>query len=72
MVGSGALDYGNVGIMATNTEPTSYLVTDYNFRSSFSHDDEEAKPGYYRVLLYDPNVMVELTRSALTLTIDIL
>lgn len=30
----------------------------------FSHDDEMAKPGYYRVLLQDPKVQVELTATA--------
>ncbi len=32
--------------------------------SAFSHDDEEAEPGYYRVRLSDPGVDVELTAAA--------
>lgn len=33
------------------------------FQSSFSHENEEALPGYYKVDLYDGNVSVELTAS---------
>ncbi len=33
------------------------------FSSSFSHNEEWAKPGYYKVLLKDYNVMAELTAT---------
>ena len=33
------------------------------YRSKFSHDNEEASPGYYKVLLDDYNVTVELTST---------
>ncbi len=32
-------------------------------KSAFSHDDEEAKPGYYRVFLKDPGINAELTAT---------
>jgi predicted alpha-1,2-mannosidase len=34
------------------------------YRASFSHDQEEARPGYYRVYLPDYKINVELTASA--------
>ncbi len=36
------------------------------FRSRFSHEDEEASPGYYRVLLSDPGIVAEMTVSEFT------
>jgi predicted alpha-1,2-mannosidase len=33
------------------------------YRSRFSHEDETAEPGYYRVFLKDPQVKVELTAT---------
>ena len=36
------------------------------YRSRFSHDDEHAAPGYYSVLLKDPDVRVELTATERT------
>jgi predicted alpha-1,2-mannosidase len=36
------------------------------YRSRFSHDDEHAEPGYYSVVLKDPNVRVELTATERT------
>ena len=33
------------------------------YRSAFSHDNEEASPGYYKVLLDDYNVTAELTAT---------
>jgi putative alpha-1,2-mannosidase len=62
MVGSGVTDFGNIGVMPVSSTPTSSMVTDYGFRSIFSHDNEESTPGYYRVFLEDPAIMVELTR----------
>eukprot|EP01119_Soliformovum_irregulare_P012554 TRINITY_DN3269_c0_g2_i4.p1 TRINITY_DN3269_c0_g2~~TRINITY_DN3269_c0_g2_i4.p1 ORF type:complete len:741 (+),score=200.96 TRINITY_DN3269_c0_g2_i4:19-2241(+) len=63
MVGSGVLDYGNIGFMPFTSIPTSDDITNYGFRSSFSHENEEARPGYYKVLLDDPQVTVELTST---------
>lgn len=39
---------------------------DQGYRSRFSHDDEHAEPGYYSVLLKDPNIRVELTATERT------
>lgn len=63
MVGPGAQDWGNVGVMASREPVTSDLIKSqaYNYRSSFNHSTETAKPGDYRVLLETPNVNVELT-----------
>ncbi len=36
------------------------------FASAFSHDSEQASPGYYAVTLDDPGVAVELTATQLT------
>lgn len=36
---------------------------DYDFKSTYSHDAEEASPGFYSVLLDDHNVKVSLTAS---------
>ncbi len=35
------------------------------YASAFSHDDEDASPGYYAVVLDDPDVFVELTATGL-------
>lgn len=40
----------------------NYLL---KYRSSFSHDNEEAEPGYYSVLLSDDNIQAELAVSEL-------
>ncbi len=39
---------------------------DEGYRSRFSHLDEVSQPGYYSVLLKDPNVKVELTSTERT------
>ncbi len=39
---------------------------DLGYRSRFSHDDEEAEPGYYSVMLKDYNIKAELTATART------
>ena len=39
---------------------------DEGYRSRFSHADEISEPGYYSVLLKDPNVRVELTATERT------
>ncbi|MFK7782298.1 GH92 family glycosyl hydrolase [Psychroserpens sp.] len=62
--GTGVSDYGDILLMPTN---------DINFnngndgktgyRAHFSHDNEIAQPGYYKVLLDSTNIEVELTVS---------
>jgi predicted alpha-1,2-mannosidase len=63
--GTGCGDLGNVLLMPTvgplKLEPGKQPGEGY--RSSFSHDQEEARPGYYRVMLADPKVNVELTAT---------
>ena len=39
---------------------------DYPYRSRFSHDNESARPGYYKVLLDDPAVLAELSATLRT------
>lgn len=46
--------------------PGSRSNPDEGYRSRFSHEDEIAEPGYYSVLLKDPNVRVELTATERT------
>ncbi|MBI5727393.1 MAG: glycoside hydrolase family 92 protein [Ignavibacteriales bacterium] len=41
--------------------PGSKEYPDSGYRSPFSHNDEEASPGYYRVMLQNSKVNVELT-----------
>jgi predicted alpha-1,2-mannosidase len=66
--GTGGIDLGELLIMpvtgrletATDYEP---LSTE-QFKSSFSHEQELAQPGYYRVRLDRYNVLAELTATA--------
>ncbi len=66
--GSGHSDMGDVLLMpiSGNTvplEPGDIAKTKPGYRSRFSHKDEYAEPGYYRVYLKDNKVLVELTAS---------
>lgn len=63
MVGPGASDWGNIGVMATREAVTTELIKPhmYNYRSAYNHSSETAKPADYRVALETPNVFVELT-----------
>ncbi|WP_323789247.1 GH92 family glycosyl hydrolase [Psychroserpens sp.] len=62
--GTGVSDYGDILLMPTN------LINFNNgsdgkpgYRAHFSHDNEIAEPGYYKVLLDSTNIEVELTVS---------
>lgn len=58
--GTGCMDLGDVLVMpATGKRTRSWD----GYRSHFSKDQESATPGYYSVLLEDPNVKAELTAS---------
>jgi len=57
--GGSANGYSEILLMAGIGDPD---VEDPS--SAYSHDDEDAEPGYYRVHLSDPGVDVELTASA--------
>ena len=62
--GTGVSDYGDVLLM-----PTSVIIFnngadgEQGYRSRFSHDNETASPGYYKVFLEDNKINVELTTS---------
>ncbi len=62
--GTGVSDYGDVLLMPTN-EIVFHNGADgkKGYRSHFSHDNEVAEPGYYKVFLDDTNTEVELTVS---------
>jgi len=50
-----------VGKLFTSPGPDS--LPDLGYRSRFSHSDEEASPGYYRVMLKDDHINAELTAT---------
>jgi predicted alpha-1,2-mannosidase len=62
MHGTGLQDYGNILIMPMNRKPAA-PIGEATFRSRFSHANETAKVGYYRVRLDDPQVVAELTAT---------
>ncbi|HWC59474.1 MAG TPA: GH92 family glycosyl hydrolase, partial [Verrucomicrobiae bacterium] len=65
LTGTGIGDLGNVMLMPT-VGPLKFTPGQQpgeGYRSRFSHDQEVARPGYYRVLLLDYNVNVELTTT---------
>lgn len=67
--GSGHSDMGDVLLMPISgktvpLEPGDIAKQKPGYRSRFSHKDEFAEPGYYRVYLKDNKVLVELTATA--------
>lgn len=64
--GTGIPDYGDILLMPFTGQ--EYWNNGYDgkpgYRSSFSHKDEAAAPGYYRVKLKDDDINVELTTTA--------
>ena len=58
--GTGCMDLGDVLVMPTTGNRTRAWD---GYRSRFSKDEETATPGYYSVVLEEPNVKVELTAS---------
>ncbi|HET8804473.1 MAG TPA: GH92 family glycosyl hydrolase, partial [Aequorivita sp.] len=69
--GTGISDYGDVLLMPTNTvnfnngadASTSSAQVQKGYRAHFSHENETASPGFYKVLLDETNIEVELTVS---------
>jgi predicted alpha-1,2-mannosidase len=60
--GTGVSDYGDILIMPTNKIAFNNGADGKEgYRSSFSHDTEEAAPGFYKVHLDDTNIDVALT-----------
>lgn len=63
--GTGVSDYGDILLMPTNAiNFHNGADGEPGYRSAFSHDTEVASPGYYKVLLEDTNIQVELTVTA--------
>ena len=62
--GTGVSDYGDILLMPTN-EINFHNGADgkKGYRAHFSHDNEIAEPGYYKVHLDSTNIDVELTVS---------
>lgn len=58
--GTGCSDYGDILIMPTTGE---YKWNNKEYASAFSHKNEIAKPGYYKVKLDKYNVDAELTTT---------
>jgi predicted alpha-1,2-mannosidase len=65
LTGTGIGDMGYVLLMPTVGEVklVAGRQPGQGYRASFSHDQEEARPGYYRVFLPDYKVNVELTAT---------
>ncbi|MGC4128403.1 MAG: GH92 family glycosyl hydrolase [Bergeyella sp.] len=65
--GTGHSDLGDFLIMPTVGElklnPGTAQNPESGFRSRFSHQNEKAEPGYYKVKLDDYNVLAELTAT---------
>jgi predicted alpha-1,2-mannosidase len=65
LTGAGIGDLGNVLLMPTVGELklVAGKAPGSGYRARFSHDQEEARPGYYRVFLPDYKINVELTAT---------
>ncbi len=65
--GAGLSGLGDILLMPATGDirvnPGSEERPETGYRSRFSHDNEFASPGYYRVLLEDYNITAELTAS---------
>ncbi len=67
MSGTGSPEFCDILFMPTVGKVQLLVGDEENsstgYRSKFSHDNEEASPGYYKVLLDDYNVTAELTAT---------
>lgn len=62
--GTGVSDYGDVLLIPTNTLNFNNGANEESgYRAHFSHENETASPGFYKVLLDETNIEVELTVS---------
>jgi len=62
--GTGVSDYGDILLMPTNQAILNNGANgEKGYKSKFSHKNEVAQPGYYKVHLEDTNIDVELTVS---------
>jgi predicted alpha-1,2-mannosidase len=57
--GTGVSDYGDILLMPTN----KVAFSNNDYKSKFSHENEIAEPGFYKVHLENTNIDVELTVS---------
>ncbi len=58
--GTGVSDYGDILLMPVTKE---MRLNDYQYKSTFNHNNEKAEAGYYQVFLNEPKINVELTTS---------
>jgi predicted alpha-1,2-mannosidase len=61
--GTGCADLGDLLVMPFTRRADDLPLRPENFKSEFSHAEEHAEPGYYRVRLADCDVLVELTAT---------
>jgi predicted alpha-1,2-mannosidase len=62
--GTGVSDYGDILLMPTNKQVFNNGADGKpGYKSTFSHENETAEPGFYKVHLEDTNIDVELTVS---------
>lgn len=62
--GTGVSDYGDILLMPTNKQIFNNGADGKEgYKSKFSHDNETAEPGFYKVHLDDTDIDVELTVS---------
>jgi len=66
--GTGVSEYGDILLMPTNKQvfnngAGSSSSSEEGYKSKFSHENEVAEPGFYKVHLDDTNIDVELTVS---------
>lgn len=68
--GTGIGDLADLMVMPANKKHDLTIVAenrnDLPFKSSYSHDNESASPGYYQVYLETPNVNAEVTSTLRT------
>lgn len=64
--GTGVSDYGDILFMPTNHKIKIADTWSDAYKSSFDHQSETAKAGYYSVALKDYNIKVELTSTERT------
>jgi predicted alpha-1,2-mannosidase len=62
--GTGCADLGDLLLMPLASPPGPEPWKADRFRSSFSHEQELAQPGYYRVMLDKDHILAELTATA--------
>ena len=64
--GTGCTDLFDVSLMPVTWNVTPEYLAAGNFGQTFSHEQEAARPGYYRVLLQESGVNAELSATTRT------